>query len=205
MQELGRWASRGYLPHYEDGKRFQIVTYRLIDSLPLAVFRKLEEIRRETPSLAPGFAERHLDLGHGSCRLRDPQNAKIIVDAWKFFDRQRYLLHAWVVMPNHVHVLFELSEAWPLSKILHSWKSWSAKRIIENERGPSLPAGDARVWQREYFDRFIRNEEHYAAAVRYIHENPVKAGLVRKASDWEWSSAADLDVIRRQRRRTADI
>jgi type I restriction enzyme R subunit len=46
-----------------------------------------------------------------------------------------------------------------------------------------------RFWFREYFDRYIRNEPHFANAVRYIHENPVQAGLVDRAEDWEFSSA----------------
>ena len=45
------------------------------------------------------------------------------------------------------------------------------------------------VWMREYWDRYIRNENHFKAAVDYIHQNPVKAGLASRPEDWPWSSA----------------
>lgn len=47
------------------------------------------------------------------------------------------------------------------------------------------------VWMREYWDRFIRNEKHFVATVNYIHQNPVKAGLVSHPEDWPWSSAKE--------------
>jgi REP element-mobilizing transposase RayT len=99
------------------------------------------------------------------------------------FDGERYRLLAWVVMPNHVHVLVQLDQQHPLPKVLHSWKSYVANQAnkILGRSGP--------FWQREYFDRFIRNEDHYRNAVRYIEDNPVKAGLVMLPEDWRFSSA----------------
>lgn len=219
MLGLGVWSSRGYLPHYDDGMRLQMVTYRLADALPARVYRQFEEIRREAPLMLPRFVEMHLDSGFGSCLLRDPANAQIVIDAWKFFDGRRYLLHAWVVMPNHVHVLLEPFAGCELESVLHSWKSWTAKQIVTlaNSRGSSIGVppksermsgetpelrlaassakkGKLRVRQPEYFDRFIRSESHYTSAVNYIHENPVKAGLTQKPSGWPWSSATGLPV-----------
>ncbi len=46
-----------------------------------------------------------------------------------------------------------------------------------------------RVWHREYWDRYIRDERHFHAVVNYIHRNPVKARLVHDAQEWSWSSA----------------
>jgi len=48
------------------------------------------------------------------------------------------------------------------------------------------------LWQREYWDRFIRDENHFKKAMEYIHENPVKAGLAKCSKDWLWSSAGEL-------------
>ena len=45
------------------------------------------------------------------------------------------------------------------------------------------------IWQKEYWDRFIRDHNHFIKAVEYIHQNPVKAGLVKNAEEWSWSSA----------------
>jgi putative DNA methylase len=70
-----------------------------------------------------------------------------------------------------------------LSTIIHSWKSYTAKKANAtlNRRGE--------FWQREYFDRLIRNEKHFADAITYIHNNPVKAGLCNNPGDWQFSSA----------------
>jgi REP element-mobilizing transposase RayT len=68
-------------------------------------------------------------------------------------------------MPNHVHVLIELKARDQLSKILHSWKSYTAKRINE------VVGGSGEVWQKEYYDRLIRDSAHYQRTVRYIRKN----------------------------------
>ena len=66
-----------------------------------------------------------------------------------------------------------------------------ARRLLaQNEvLGLGIPQAH-QVWMREYWDRFIRDEKHLAAAIEYIHENPVKAGLCRHAVDWPWSSGS---------------
>ncbi len=127
--------------------------------------------------------EAALDAGSGQCWLRDAKIAGIVEDALHYFDSERYRLQAWVVMPNHVHVLLTLLEGHSLSSIVHSWKSFTAK-----EANRAL-GREGQFWQVEYFDRFIRNEKHFVAALEYIELNPVKAGLCAKREDWEFSSA----------------
>jgi hypothetical protein len=85
-------------------------------------------------------------------------------------------------MPNHVHVVIEVWRI-PLGKILHGWKSYTSKEAnrILGCRGT--------FWAEDYFDRYIRNEEHLSRAVRYIEHNPLKAGLVHAPEDFPWSSA----------------
>jgi len=127
--------------------------------------------------------EDYLDAGHGECLLRAAQIAALVENTLFHFDRQRYGLLAWCVMPNHVHVLIETVEGWPLDGVLHSWKSFTshkANKLLQRQ-------GD--LWQREYLDRYVRNAEHFEAVVKYIEENPVKAGLARIKTDWPWSSA----------------
>jgi REP element-mobilizing transposase RayT len=126
---------------------------------------------------------RYEDAGHGACWLGDERIAALTENSLLHFDEQRYRLIAWCVMPNHVHTLIEASELWPLAKVVHSWKSHTAhaaNRILGR-------SGD--FWLREYFDRFIRDDRHFANVVRYIEENPVKAGLVSTKEAWRWSSA----------------
>jgi putative transposase len=100
------------------------------------------------------------------------------------FDGERYRLMAWCIMPNHVHVLIETVAAFRLDQVLHSWKSYTAQKANEalGRKGP--------FWAREYYDRYIRDDQHFADAVAYIEQNPVKAGLVETAAAWRYSSAA---------------
>ncbi len=127
--------------------------------------------------------EAYLDKGYGEALLRDARLATIVENTLLFFDAQRYSLHACIVMPNHVHVLFTPASGWFLSQILHSWKSFTSHEIGK------LQDRSGTIWEREYFDRMIRSEKHYAWTVDYIEENPVKAGLCAKREDWVFSSA----------------
>ena len=95
----------------------------------------------------------------------------------------RYRLHAWTVMPNHVHVLLSPLPEWPLGTIVSSWKRFSGREA--NKRLERTGA----FWQVDYWDRFIRNDAHFWATVNYIDANPVKAGLIMEASLWPWGSA----------------
>jgi len=118
-----------------------------------------------------GTVERWMDLGTGECVLRDAENAKVVEECLAFFEGQRSVLHAWVVMPNHVHVLFETIGVVTTGELIGSWKGYSARRI--NERMGRSGA----LWQKSYFDRMIRDWEHFGRCVRYIRRNPEKAKL----------------------------
>jgi putative transposase len=175
------------LPHWEQPGASYFVTFRLADSLPR---EKLDEWKRErdtwiemhpkpwSEAMEKDFHERFsssfeqwLDAGHGSCVLRDPSAARIVGDALNHFEGQRCVQHAWVVMPNHVHALFTQLGEHHLDQLLHSWKSFTANKIhaFNEERG--------RCWQRDYFDRLIRDQAHFRNCVRYIRKNPMKAKL----------------------------
>ncbi len=104
------------------------------------------------------------------------------------FDSQRYRLLAWVVMPNHVHALFQPTKGWTVAKIVASWKKFTARKICDDRRN----GGEGRrtpIWHREYWDRYMRDQNHLQQAIEYIHLNPVKARLVATAESWRWSSA----------------
>jgi putative transposase len=115
--------------------------------------------------------EEWLDAHHGSCILRRHRCVQEIAAAFHHFDGTRINIVSFVVMPNHVHALFAPMHEWPLEKIVHSWKRQSAVRInrLTNSTGA--------LWQRDYFDRLVRNEQHFARCVRYIRSNPEKARL----------------------------
>ncbi len=195
------WHSRGYLPHFEDAEKTQHVTFHLADSLPKAVTENLEaELNRLPPEKQD--AERRqriqawIDAGHGSCVLREAEIAAMAQNSLLIFDGQRYSILAWVIMPNHIHVLFQPLQGWTVAKIVASWKKFTARKISDYRKttpgntspgNANLPIGA--VWHREYWDRYIRNEQHLQNAIEYIHQNPVKAGLVARAEAWPWSSA----------------
>ena len=187
------WYSRGYLPHRDERHLLQSITYRLADSLPREKLRELEDELRTLPadrrdSVKRQRIERWLDAGMGSCALRHPEVARYVQNAFLHFHGERYHLHAWCIMPNHVHVLLQ-----PCVVIVQGWKSFTARWVFRNAAnlGLQLPQREVgRFWMREYWDRYIRNESHYRKTVDYIHQNPVSAGLCPTPEAWPWSSAS---------------
>ena len=125
------WHSRGYLPHLDQPGAIQSLTFRLSDSVPADIIshwkRELAITGDEKPD-DPRCAElrerieRYADQGHGACWLRDEPIASRVEEALFHFDGVRYRLLAWVVMPNHVHVLIETLPGFPLADVIHSWK-----------------------------------------------------------------------------------
>lgn len=174
--------SRGYLPHIE-GADYQFITYRLADSLPQAVLKKMSS-EPNNQAKRRMMIDEYLDRGEGSCVLANADIASMTLSCWRHFHQLRYNLIAYVIMPNHVHVLVQIFKGESLSKIVHSWKSFSSKQAQKILSKPMIP-----FWQKEYWDRYIRDEQHFAQVIDYIHENPVKAGLVDKTEQWPWSSA----------------
>jgi putative DNA methylase len=182
------WHSRGYLPHWEAGETPQAMTFRLADSLPSVLLKQWTEDLRQLPEDKASLRcrariEQALDAGHGEGTLRLPTIAGLVESAFLYFDEQRYRLHAWVIMPNHVHVLITPLGAVSLSSVAQSWKSFTAKKANE------VLGRSGRFWAPEYFDRAIRDEAHYANAIAYFAMNPVKAGLCGAPEDWRFSSA----------------
>ncbi len=181
------WHSRGYLPHFDAGEVFQSITFRLYDSMPqelLAQWKK--EMTRESEQIEDKLRwriESYLDQGGGACHLSDPHIASIVQSALLHFDGERYRLSAWVLMPNHVHLLAAPSNAHSLSNIMHSIKSYTAQEANKILRTKG------RFWVEDYFDRYIRNAKHFENAKSYIEENPVRAGLCGSAGEWRFGSA----------------
>jgi REP element-mobilizing transposase RayT len=170
----------------------------LADSLPTATIEQAERSLAFLPHPQRDYELRRrlqdwVDAGHGSCVLRHPAMAAMMQRTLLHFHGVRYELHAWVVMPNYVHALVQPIGGWSLAKIVGSWKKHAASEVRRFQRRADpeigVPRGHSPLWHREYWDRYIRNEEHYRAALEYIHQNPVKAGLAAQAEDWPWSSA----------------
>jgi REP element-mobilizing transposase RayT len=160
------------------------VTWRLDGSLPVARLTEFWTID------GPKFAEfdRLLDaVPTGPRWLERPDIAKVVVNALRKGEAEsRYELGAWVPMPNHVHAALRPLGHHDLASTLRGIKGSSgceANRLLKRTGSP--------FWAKDYFDRRIRDREHEGRVVRYIENNPVKAGLCRAPEDWRWSSAGE--------------
>ena len=179
-------STRANLPHWNKALTASFVTFRLVDSLPQEKLQKLEESRsvwlvahpqpwdestaREYYLTFDGRIQDWLDAGYGSCVLQNAVSRQIVENALWHFAGERYALYAYVVMPNHVHVLFMPSDGQTLSGTVASWKKFTARHLND-----ALGKTGA-VWQKESFDTLVRSERHFQTIVGYIKRNdPAKA------------------------------
>jgi REP element-mobilizing transposase RayT len=177
------------LPHWRQEGVTYFTTFRLGDSLPEGRLRELAELRARWEKANPAprseekwlelarttfeHVERWLDEGSGGCVLAEKFAADIVEEKLQFFAGQQFELGAYVLMPNHVHVLvrpFTDSEH-PLERIEQGWKAYSTRDIHR------VNGGSGSLWQLESFDRIVRDEEHLWRCLQYIGNNPQRAGL----------------------------
>ena len=175
------------LPHWQQNGATYFVTFRLADSIPSHVLGQWQDEREAWLRLHPepwtseieleyhrrfsGAFEQWLDEGHGSCLLRRPDCATLVAETLRHFEGERAAMISFAVMPNHVHALFVQNSEWPLEKLIRSWKGFTARQVNK------LLGRSGSFWQRDYFDRLVRDQEHFANCVRYIRRNPEKATL----------------------------
>lgn len=181
------WHQRGYLPHFDAPHVTQFVTYMLVDSFPVTRWAEWEPILREADSsLKRRQLEEWLDRGHGQCWLRQKEVASLVEAVLLERDREEYHLQAWVIMPNHVHLVVDVWNV-PLTQLIAGWKGKSARlaNVVLQRTGP--------FWQEDYYDTLIRDEEHFKKAVHYTDANPAKAAMVKDPREWLWSSARRRD------------
>jgi putative DNA methylase len=181
------WHSRGYLPHFDGGEIPQFITFRLADSMPQALLDRWRSNLATEQNIDIDAAlrkriELYLDQGYGKCCLKNPTIAESVQNSLLFYG-DRYRLTAWVIMPNHVHMLMTPCAGEELSRILQSLKSYTANEA--NKRA----GRDGQFWQPESFDRYVRDADHFAKVIAYIENNPVKARLCKRPEDWRFSSA----------------
>ena len=196
--------SRGYLPHLKREGASYFVTFRLHGTLPGSLLLRLKQereniihqaeaakrplTRAEHDALFMWYVtkvDRILDEAqHGECFMARREIADLVAGALKYFESDRYHLHASVVMPNHVHAVVRPERNWTLSSILHSWKSYTS-----SEANKLLNRVGQRFWQKESFDHLCRDDDDRLRCIRYTLENPVKARLCKNREDWPWSSA----------------
>ncbi|TVM04265.1 MAG: restriction endonuclease [Candidatus Brocadia sp. WS118] len=180
---------RRNLPHWDQDGKAYFVTFRLYDSIPkeaaenirqerqqwfernkITDTSQLEKLSRENQmEYYRLFSRRYdelLDSGHGACILADSECKKIVEEALNHFNNERYYLDNYVVMPNHVHAIVIPKKGYDLSKILHSWKSFTANAINK------LLHSEGELWMHESFDHIIRSPEQLERIRKYIEDNP---------------------------------
>jgi hypothetical protein len=174
-EEIRKHGSK--LPHWQQSESMQFLTFRLGDAMPPNKIRQWKEERaiwlashpeprspQEESDYHRRFStilEQWLDEGSGSCLLKTTENRRILEETLMHDQATRAVHHAWVIMPNHVHLIFTAHAS--LERLIQSWKGISARRI-----------GQGSIWQKGYRDTIIRDGEHFANAVRYIRRNPAK-------------------------------
>ena len=126
--------------------------------------------------------EAYLDKGRGQCYLRRDNVAQLVESNFRMYAGECYDLRAWVIMPNHAHILFKVGSV-SMSKTVGAWKKHTGR--LANQ----LLGIQGAFWAEDYFDTFMRNAEHERETVHYIENNPANARLMLNPKAWPWSSA----------------
>ncbi len=174
-------TSHRHLPHlYVIGQPL-FVTFRLHGSLPPG-----RQFSNHALPSGKAFVclDRLLDnQREGPMYLRMPVIAELVANAIRT-GQTEYDLHAWVVMPNHVHLL--ITPHADVSTVLRRLKGRTA-----HEATRILDLTGAPFWQDESYDHLVRNSEEFRKIASYIIQNPVRAGLATSTDEYRWSSAFD--------------
>ncbi|MEN8128171.1 MAG: transposase [Planctomycetota bacterium] len=181
-------VTRRNLPHWNQSEKMYFTTFRTADSIPqdrIKVFRQEKQLWQRNHSKPYNENEKAehrllfsdkmntwLDNCHGKCLLRKPECVTVVRDAMEHFDKERYFLDHWVIMPNHVHVLLITCDGYNLSSILHSWKSFTSNQINR------IYSWTGSFWQAETFDHIVRNAGQLEKYREYIKMNIAKAGVL---------------------------
>ena len=175
-----------HLPHWQQQECLCFITWRLADSIPMETLRDITERRERWIKIHPhpwtqeteaeynqtfmNEFEVLLDQGNGSRFLRTDAASSAVLKTMTRMDGDHYRLFSVVVMPTHIHTLVQPLPGHELSKIIGAWKSVSARQMASF--GAPNP-----VWAKTYWDRLIRNIDHFRRAETYIAKNPAKAHL----------------------------
>ncbi|MBI2430180.1 MAG: transposase [Ignavibacteriales bacterium] len=204
---------RRNLPHFQSADAIYSIVFRLSGSLPVEVVVRLQEEYRKKEQSAKNSSgdgtssssmvslyeehfrvfDSHLDgSSSGPHWLRTDGIAQITADALQYANGDQYLLIAYCIMPNHVHIILALTGnngstisamgiPYPLTRILHSLKRHTARESNK------LLHREGAFWQHESYDHIIRDGKELQRTVEYVIGNPVSAGLVKNWEDWKWT------------------
>ncbi|MGC4014525.1 MAG: transposase [Luteolibacter sp.] len=185
-EEISRHGAK--LPHWQQDHSTFFLTFRLADSIPQAKLEKWKAERAIWLQVHPepwseaeeseynlrfsNLIERWLDGGEGECLLGQKDAAHALSDVLLAKNGERYTQHSFVIMPNHLHVLASIGTGETLEGLVKIWKGTSSRKM-----NTALDRS-GEFWQANYYDRMIRDSEHFWNCARYIRKNPIKARLL---------------------------
>ena len=193
---------KNHLPHWQQPDCWQFVTWSLGDAISLSARQKLNfekdiwlkthpkpwtpEIEKDYYESFEGRVQKWLDAGIGSCLLRNRNIRLQLENNLKYGNGTQYILDAFVVMPNHVHMVLMPINDHHLADIMQGIKSSSSHQINHAHQRKG------KLWMEDYWDRMIRDTTHHMRVRRYIKRNPEKAKLrPDEYSLWEKDSGAE--------------
>jgi REP element-mobilizing transposase RayT len=197
---------RRHLPHIHPDNHPLFITFSLADSLPVQVFiclrEELEELLKtvsnvsERNDIKRNYFNRYDDLldhqGFDPRWLENETIADIVASKISSMANHYFELFAYCIMPTHVHLLMQpcdmrpakhggRSAKYPATEILRLLKGSTARHCnLELNR-------TGRFWHHESYDHFVRDEEEMERIIKYILQNPVKAGLAKEWTDWKYT------------------
>jgi REP element-mobilizing transposase RayT len=189
------WVGR--LPHWEVEEGRYFITIHLAGAIPLQGRRRLMQLAERIRSLSQREApewlalqraifremEAWLDRAEWDPKLWRPEIAAAVVEAIEHrHERGDWRLFEYVVMPTHLHLFCQIG-ARGLKDTLEDFKRWTG-----HQTGKILGMAGDRFWQREWFDHWSRLDEQDERIAAYIRNNPEKAGLVERYTDWRYGS-----------------
>ena len=225
---------RRRLPHIQpDGATF-FVTFRLAGSLPQEVIVRLKKEKLRDETLIRGIQDEELrrinlttlqkryfgkfeaildQAAKGPLWLKDERVAQVVADAIRLQDGEYFELITYTIMPNHVHLVFEVARhSCRDQDQIHRFDSGSKTKhyvvtnILRLLKGSTardanrLLHREGTFWQHESFDHVVRDEEELKRIIEYVLNNPVKAGLVKDWRDWKWTYLAGRDSSRNNKK-----
>jgi len=182
---------RKWLQNKPVGQAFQpAITYGNLKPLLKEDLSIVQQYKRRLPHWekegSTYFVTFRVNKTLGKPLVKNPTLADVVEEALWFGYGERYILDAYVVMPDHVHLLLTPLYGWRLSRILQGIKGYTSREInkLLNRKGS--------FWQDESFDHLVRNEASWIDKFEYIHNNPVNAGLVDRPEDYKFSSLVTI-------------
>lgn len=120
--------------------------------------------------------------------------ANILIEEWSAArDRHGWVVGRYVIMPDHVHFFCRPEyDAKTLPVFIGSWKRWTSRKIHDLKGLRSSTTATTPLWQREFFDHLLRSEESYSEKWNYVFDNPIRAGLVTSADEWEYAGEIEM-------------